>query len=201
LAKIKYTKNELKAQRDALDRYRRFLPVLQLKKRQLQAEVGRTRSELDEKRVEIRALRGELSSWQVLFSEPVDIAAYLSIAGIDRGRANLVGVSVPELRSLSFHRVRPDYFSDPMWLDDGLDALERLARLELESRFLAESLRLLEAELLTTTQRVNLFEKVKIPEARDNIRRIRIFLGDQQTAAVARAKLAKAKFAGKEGAA
>jgi V/A-type H+-transporting ATPase subunit D len=48
---------------------------------------------------------------------------------------------------------------------------------------------------------VNLFEKVKIPEARDNIRRIRIFLGDQQTAAVARAKLAKAKFAGKEGAA
>jgi len=51
-------------------------------------------------------------------------------------------------------------------------------------------------ELRTTTQRVNLFEKKLIPELRENIRKIKIFLGDEETAAVGRAKLAKGKLAG-----
>ena len=36
MAKIKHTKNEMKAQREALNRFERFLPMLQLKKQQLQ---------------------------------------------------------------------------------------------------------------------------------------------------------------------
>ena len=40
MAKIKLTKTELKAQTDALKRFQRFLPMLQLKKQQL---VGKTR--------------------------------------------------------------------------------------------------------------------------------------------------------------
>jgi V/A-type H+-transporting ATPase subunit D len=46
--------------------------------------------------------------------------------------------------------------------------------------------------------KVNLFEKVMIPNTQDNIRRIRIALGDQMTAGVARAKIAKAKLEQKE---
>jgi V/A-type H+-transporting ATPase subunit D len=68
-----------------------------------------------------------------------------------------------------------------------------LVRLELDLAYLGVQHRLLAAELRTTNQRVNLFEKVKIPEAVENIRVIRIFLGDQMTAAVARSKIAKAK--------
>ena len=49
-----------------------------------------------------------------------------------------------------------------------------------------------------TMQRVNRFEKVKIPDTLENIRRIRIALGDQMTAGVARAKIAKAKLEQKE---
>ena len=45
-----------------------------------------------------------------------------------------------------------------------------------------------------TTQRVNLFEKVKIPECRENIRRIGIYLGDMDTSAVVRSKIAKSKL-------
>ncbi len=56
---------------------------------------------------------------------------------------------------------------------------------------------LLSKELRTTSQRVNLFEKVKIPESKDNIRKINIFLGDQQTSGVARSKLAKGKATAK----
>ena len=67
-------------------------------------------------------------------------------------------------------------------------------KLEIVERKLA----LLQDELRKVIQRVNLFEKVIIPEARENIRRIRIALGDRMTAAVARAKIAKEKLQGRE---
>ncbi len=41
---------------------------------------------------------------------------------------------------------------------------------------------------------MNLFEKVKIPETAENIKRIRIYLGDQQTAQVVRGKISKRKL-------
>ncbi|HDN58588.1 MAG TPA: V-type ATP synthase subunit D, partial [Candidatus Marinimicrobia bacterium] len=55
-------------------------------------------------------------------------------------------------------------------------------------------IRILREELRVTVQRINLFEKVKIPETRENIRKIQIFLGDLQTAEVVRGKIAKAKL-------
>jgi V/A-type H+-transporting ATPase subunit D len=45
--------------------------------------------------------------------------------------------------------------------------------------------------LRRVTQRVNLFDKVLIPRAEENIRRIMIFLSDQERAAVVRSKIAK----------
>ena len=50
---------------------------------------------------------------------------------------------------------------------------------------------MLNIELRTTTQRVNLFEKVKIPETKANIKKITVYLGDQQVAAVVRGKISK----------
>jgi len=52
----------------------------------------------------------------------------------------------------------------------------------------------LRKELSVTTQRVNLFEKVKIPEAQENIRLIKIYIGDQLSNAVGRSKIAKRKI-------
>jgi len=79
----------------------------------------------------------------------------------------------------------------PSWLDDAQDVMDSLIRLRTETGILEEQRRLISEELRTTAQRVNLFEKVKIPECRENIRTIKIYLGDEQTAAVARGKLAK----------
>jgi V/A-type H+-transporting ATPase subunit D len=73
-----------------------------------------------------------------------------------------------------------------------------LVSLKEELRVLLRKEALLKEELRTTTQRVNLFEKKLIPELKENIRKIRIFLGDDETAAVGRAKLAKAKLVQKE---
>ncbi len=106
---------------------------------------------------------------------------------------NVAGVNVPLLAGVRLAPQTIDYFATPAWLDDALAVLGELTRLRAEMRVLERQRDLLGEELRLTSQRVNLFEKVMIPRALDNIRVIRIALGDAQTAAVARAKLAKSK--------
>ena len=97
------------------------------------------------------------------------------------------------VREVEFARTQPSLTATPPWYDDALQTLADLARVRLERRVFDEQRRLLAQELRTTNQRVNLFERVKIPGCRDAIRRIRIVLGDVQTLDVARSKIAKAK--------
>lgn len=193
MARVKQTKNELKAQREALQRYERFLPMLLLKKVQLQGELQELEERLAAREAEAEAVRAGLAGWVRLFSDPVAWASLTSVAAVEVGQANLAGVVVPVLKAVTFKRGALDLFATPAWFDDALDALESLVRIAIERRVLQEQQRLIGAELRTTTQRVNLFEKVRIPEVREHIRTIRIALGDQQAAAVARAKFAKGR--------
>ena len=201
MAKIKHTKNELKAQRDALQRFQRYLPTLQLKKQQLQLEVRALEARVDAARAEEDEARADLAKWVKLFSEPVEISGYLRVREVRTEEGNVAGVAVPVFEGIGFDRSVPDLFDTPAWLDDGLTVLETLIRLRVQRTTMEEGLRRLAEELRVTNQRVNLFEKVKIPQCRENIRVIRIFLGDQQTAGVARAKIAKAKTSERESAA
>ena len=195
MARVKHTKSALKEQRDALARFKRYLPTLKLKKQQLQVEVWRVEARAREKRAESDQLREEISSWVALFAEPFDFAAHLRTARLVTGQGNIAGVAIPVLEVLEFAHESVDLFQTPPWVDDGLRVVEQLARLRIERSILDEQQRLLEDELRVASQRVNLFEKVKIPEARENIRAIRVYLGDQQTAEVVRGKIAKAKSA------
>ena len=209
MARIKHTKTELKAQRDALRRFERYLPTLQLKKQQLQVEMRQVENRIELKEAEDREAREALAAWVRLFAEPFDgtpgrpfdrapdrpfdFGAHLKVKEIRQTTGNIAGVNIPVLQEVVCERSIPDLFLTPPWVDDGLAMLEALARLRIERHFLDEQRRLLAEELRVTSQRVNLFEKVKIPESTENIRVIRIFLGDQQTADVARAKLAKGR--------
>lgn len=195
MAKIKYTKNELKAQRDALRRFRRYLPTLQLKKQQLQIEMRRIEQEIEEVDLQTARLRESLAPWIRLFAWPVDLAPLVRLREVRTTVSNIAGVNIPVLEDVSFEPIAIDLHATDSWIDDARAAIEALVRFEIEREILAEQHRLLGEELRITTQRVNLFEKVKIPEAQQNIRVIRIFLGDQQTAEVARAKIAKGKTA------
>lgn len=193
MPRIKHTKSELKNQRDNLRRYERFLPTLELKKQQLQIEVRKLSAAIETNRAEEASLRAELDGWVRLFAEPFEYGALLRLKEVRLGAGNIAGVAIPLFQEAVFERTPLDLYRTPPWLDDGLKVLERLLRLKAARAVMEKQWRLLNDELRTTTQRVNLFEKVKIPEGTNNIRVIRIFLGDEQTAAVARAKLAKGK--------
>lgn len=193
MSKIKHTKNELKAQRDALRRFKRYLPTLLLKKQQLQMEMRQLEQRMEEVRGEEAMLVAGLGAWVRLFAEPVDVAAAVKLVSVKTGSGNIAGVNIPILQEIEFATVQIDLHQTPSWLDEGARTVDQMVRLRIEVEILTEQHRLLGEELRTTSQRVNLFEKVKIPECEENIRVIRIFLGDAQTADVARSKLAKSK--------
>ncbi len=196
MAKVKLTKNELKKQKDQLKRFRRYLPTLQLKKQQLQMEIRHIEAQRDQKRREQEEFRRGLESWIAVFGEDWDLSPYVVIEKIRTGEGNIAGVDIPLFQGVDFRSVTYDLVETPLWIDAGVRALKTMITYDIQVEILEEQVRLLAEELRITTQRVNLFEKIKIPETRENIRRINIYLGDQQTAAVVRGKIAKKKLVG-----
>lgn len=192
MARVKLTKNELKREKDVLKRFQRYLPTLQLKKQQLQMVIRQVEAQMRRKEGEREHLRREILSWVEVFGEELDVASYLRIRSLRTDTGNIAGIDIPVFEGIDFDELPYDLFVLPPWVDRGIDAVKRLLALDAEVRILEEQHRLLSDELRITTQRVNLFEKVKIPETKENIRMIRIYLGDQQTAAVVRGKIAKA---------
>ena len=199
MAKIKLTKNELKVQKDALKMYQRYLPTLTLKKQQLQSEI-RT---IEAKAIEVRQARENLekgfSSWIAVFSEESAFPdGIITVSNIRKGTGNIAGVTIPTFEGADFSRGDYDLYETPLWVDIAANHMEKAMSLDLEAEVLYEQVRLLEKELLSTSQRVNLFEKVKIPETQENIKKISIYMADQQVSAVVRSKISKRKIAARD---
>jgi V/A-type H+-transporting ATPase subunit D len=193
MAKIKKTKHELKAQREALDRFHRFLPTLELKKQQLQKEVRQVEAALRASQQREAEVWAELRPWVKLLDSTERFAPYVQVREIVTATSNIAGVSVPAYVDIGFEEPEVDFYETSAWHEEAVAVLRELTAVRAEQVVLDVQRRLLAEELRITSQRVNLFEKVMIPRAEDNIRIIQIALGDAQTAAVARAKIAKGK--------
>ena len=194
MAKIKLTKTELKAQTDALKRFQRFLPMLQLKKQQLQGEIAGIVQKAEETSAKERAIRAGLDRWVGLFATDEDlIAGLVKVREVKTGTANVAGVAIPTFERIDTDVKEVDAWSTPAWVDNAVETTTQVLSLQCERAIYEEQRRLVEQELQLTSQRVNLFEKVKIPECKEAIRRIKIAIGDEQTAAVTRGKIAKGR--------
>lgn len=192
MATIKLTKNELKAQKDALKMYQRYLPTLTLKKQQLQSEIRAIEIRANEVRAKRKALEAEFTRWIAVFGEEDAFdPSMVKVSNIRKSVGNIAGVTIPVYEGADFTRGDYDLYSKPLWIDLAADRMEKALSYDLEADVLDEQVRLLNIELRVTTQRVNLFEKVKIPETKANIKRISVYLGDQQVAAVVRGKISK----------
>ncbi len=195
--KIKKTCPELKRYRDALTRYERFLPMLKLKQQQLQLtlqQVARLRREAQE---QVRAARARMDPYRRVLRDVagVNVRALARPAEVRTAERNIAGVRVPEVEGVRFGPAEYSLFATPPWVDRALADLRDLSEKRARAEVLDRQHELLSRALTKIIQRVNLFEKVLIPQAREAIRVIRIQLGEEQTAAVGRSKLAKAKLA------
>lgn len=195
MPKIKLTKGELKKERDNLKQYRRYLPTLQLKKQQLQIEILKYTSALEDKAANEREAFRAVLVWAGLLSDnEIDIRAWLKPSEITIGSRNVAGVDLPVFEKVLYPKAEYDLFASPLWVDSAIDTLRKIVSIREEIALIRKGIGILRQELRVTTQRVNLFEKVKIPEAEEAIRLIKIYIGDQMTNAVGRSKIAKRKI-------
>jgi V/A-type H+-transporting ATPase subunit D len=194
MAKVTLTKNELKKQKDDLKRFRRYLPTLQLKKRQLQLEVEKVKGHLRQAREQLRAVLGEMEPWLDLLGEEIGLEQLIQPQQVRLHWDNVAGVDIPVLDQVQLYVEKYDLFVYPLWIDRAAGSLQTLMHYAAEIAVREDQLRRLREELRMTSQRVNLFEQIKIPEATENIRRISIALADQQTTAFGWALRAKKKL-------
>jgi len=192
--KIRLTKNELKGQKEALARFKRYLPMLVLKKKQLQLEIIKLHRIIRDTADQTNNLRNQILQWVDVFSQEVSIEDFFEVVRIKTSSDNVAGIDIPVFLEVEFNEKEYDLLFTPFWVDKAIEVLKETVTLKAKLLVYHQQMEILKEELRIATQRVNLFEKVKIPESKENIRVIQIYLGELQTAGVVRGKIAKAKL-------
>ncbi len=194
--KIKLTRPELKRQRDALARFQRYLPMLKLKQQQLQAAALQTEQKARNAQAKADDAAAAMDPYRRVLADQagINVDELATPVEVVSSVRNIAGVEMPIYEGIRFPEVAYSLFATPPWVDRAIVDQRQLATLQAEADILAEQARLLREELTRIVQRVNLFDKLMIPNAKEAIRVIRIKLGDEQTSAVGRAKIAKSKL-------
>lgn len=197
---VKLTKTELRSEQYRLQQLQKYLPTLQLKKMLLQIEVNQAEQEIEQLHHEFETSEKKISSYAALFSDrnAFDLYTAVKIVEVQKRFENIAGIDIPILEKVVFQDNGYMLFDSPVWLDSAIIGLRGLITIREKIRVGEEKKAALEKELREVSIRVNLFEKILIPRAQENIRKIKIFLGDQQLAAVCQAKVAKQKILARE---
>lgn len=192
MGKLVLSKSGLQKQRENMRLYERVLPSLELKRMQLAAELKRARQALVDVQAETeRRFREASGQLPMLADAETDLTGLVRVKEIHIQEENVVGVRLPRLVDVRCRVSRYAMLAMPHWVDMLADQLERMVAQKALVQVTAHRLQLLEEAARKVTQRTNLFEKVLIPRARDNIRKIRIYLADADRAAVVRSKIIK----------
>ena len=193
---MKFTKNEMGRLSKKLIQLRKYLPTLQLKKMLLQAEVNKAAEEISRYH---RMYKEEIITFETsvkLLSDPS--VKYLKNDLIIKKKVfhmeNIAGIEVPVLTSLTFDTTRISLTGKPFWHKDMSEHLRCTKKAFLMWKTAEKKKAILDAELRSVSIRVNLFEKRLIPDTEEHIAKIKVFLGDQDLAAVSLSKLAKEKI-------
>ncbi|MBS0636676.1 MAG: V-type ATP synthase subunit D [Verrucomicrobia bacterium] len=196
MAELKMTKNELRAQQNRLGQLFKYLPTLQLKKALLQAEVAEGKLQASSLEEEVDIEKHQVDEYASLFTQnlPVDVSSFAKITKVEKRYENIAGAEVPIFENATFGPITYNLFETPIWLEGAIMGLRRVSVAKVKLSIVQEKLMVLEKELREVSIRVNLFEKILIPRCERNIKKIKVFLGDQQLAAVSQAKVAKQKI-------
>jgi len=201
MARLALNKSSLSKLSRQLRTFERYLPSLDLKRKQLMAERARAQAAVQRTLQDMTALRESIAGQlPMLANHEIELEDLVRLKTVRLGEENVVGTRLPVLEDKVVEVRDYGYLEKPHWVDRVVEALTDM--IELQVRLAVERRRgvLLEEAVRKVTQRVNLFEKVLIPRSREHIRKIRIFLSDGERSAVVRSKIAKRKHAMQVGA-
>lgn len=194
MSRLQYSKAALHRQSAQLKRYRQYLPSLDLKRQQLIAERTKAMQQMrgTERDIErVMAFVGD--NFPMLAELSISVEQLVTVENVIIEQENVVGVEIPRLAAVEMIEQPYSFFCKPHWVDRFVDKLKEMLELRIRLEVERKRLALLELAVKKVTQRVNLFDKILIPRAEENIRKIRIFLSDAERAAVVRAKITKQK--------
>jgi len=193
MEKVALNKSALQKERDKLKLYERLLPSLDLKRRQLSLELGRARTQLARSQAEFESMKNRAAEQLPMLADiEKDLSGFVRIDSVKLDEENIVGVRLPVLAQVTCTISNYSMLAYPYWVDVLVERLKQMAEMQMGLHVLDERVRLLEIALRRITQRVNLFEKILIPNTKKTIHQIQIYLGDAERSAVVRSKIAKA---------
>lgn len=194
MGKVAINKSSLAHQRTQLRLFQRFLPSLDLKRQQLLTEQKNAQQQLAEAEQEIADVTRSLTGlMEPLGAYEIDLSGLVTIDSVVIEQENIVGARLPVAREVGFKTASYSMLAKPYWVDFLVEYLQRVCTMRVHLQVRQERVTQLNQQVRRITQRVNLFEKVLIPRARENIKRIQIGLGEQERTAVVRSKIAKKK--------
>jgi V/A-type H+-transporting ATPase subunit D len=192
MAQLNLSKTRLTKEKANLAMYRQYLPSLDLKRQHLTAERNKTQARIAEIEADInRRVEGIGAAIPMLADENIDLKGLVTLKAVKIDERSVVGQRLPNLEAVEVDVAGYGYLARPQWVDLVAERLKDILRLQVEARVTQQQVALLDAATMKITQRVNLFDKVLIPRAKDNIRRIEIALGDLERSAVVNSKIAK----------
>lgn len=197
MAKTTLNKAALNHQKEQLAAFERFLPALDLKRRQLLAERAKAIQTLHAEQAALAALERQVAhELPMLANHEVDLNGLVTLRGVEMTEENVVGTRLPVLGAVDVAVYPYALLGKPHWVDAVAARLVEALNLRLRIQVAEQRRAALDQAVRRITQRVNLFEKVLIPRAQGEIRRIQVYLADSERAAVVRAKLAKRRHTG-----
>ena len=192
--KILMNKNTLAALKNELKGYHIALPVFEMKEQQLKEVVQTIETAVNRLNEAIETTNAETKSWAAVMAEQtIDLSQLVKVDELDTETQEIAGVIVEQFNTISFKEKEIDYFSTPLWVDAAMEAIKdqktNLEMLKLE----LENLERVSLELAEARRMKNALKEVFIPETKENIRKIEIYLGDVERLAIGCAKLVKKK--------
>jgi V/A-type H+/Na+-transporting ATPase subunit D len=194
MAKIAFNKSSLQKVREQMKLYQGLLPSLDLKRRQLTAELARAKGEYEKSSVAVKGLIEDVGKKLPMLAIPeIDVSGLVKAKEVKVREDNVVGVRIPVVDKVECEAAPYSMMVRRHWVDDLVEKLKKMAMLKAQEEAAKVQVQRLELGLRRITQKVNLFEKILIPESKQTIAKIQIFLGDTERSAVVRSKISKQK--------
>jgi V/A-type H+-transporting ATPase subunit D len=187
-------KAALHKEKRAIAAYRAYLPALELKRASLAVALAAEKRAAGAAAARLEKLLSEAGAQFAMAAHAnLDLESRTPAARALFSTETILGVSVPRFDGLSAPDLSFPMHVTPHWAPPFAARAYEAAALRWQVAIAATRMARLEAAIRKTSQRVNLLEKVLIPQAHAIVRSIEIRLADQERAGVVIAKIAKAK--------
>lgn len=186
--KFQYNKTTIQELKKQLSIRQKALPILKNKETALRLEVKQRQKALQQSEEEMARLLQSVVSHSGFW---VEMPKLLFIDGLKVEEELIIGVRVPKIQHIGFKIADFSWWNYPAWIPAGIELLKEATALDFKIDMLRKQIGLLDIARKKTTQKVNLYEKVQIPEMEQATIKIKRFLEDKENISKAGQKIMK----------